>query len=118
MSGTAALHAGALACMPLACSSMHLGFARKPHGRQRPRRGACYRAQGLVYVSAWENAASAMEMAAVAARNCALLVHAHLVRLAERAQAAGPAGGDAGAAVSRAAAHAGSCGRPASARAL
>ena len=35
-------------------------------------------AQGLVYVSAWENAASAMEMAAVAARNCALLVQRHL----------------------------------------
>lgn len=44
-------------------------------------------AQGLVYVSAWENAASAMEMAAVAARNCALLVRAHLQRLTERRRA-------------------------------
>jgi len=71
-----------------------------------------------VYLSAWENAASAMEMAAVAARNCALLVHAHLVRLAERAQAAGSAGGDDSAAVSSVAAHDRSSGRPASARAL
>lgn len=39
--------------------------------------------QGLVYVSAWENAASAMEMAAVGARNCALLVQRHLRRVGD-----------------------------------
>ena len=35
-------------------------------------------APGLVYSSAWENAASAMEMSAVAAANSALLVSQHL----------------------------------------
>ncbi|KAK9839631.1 hypothetical protein WJX81_001751 [Elliptochloris bilobata] len=47
-------------------------------------------AEGLMYVSAWENAASAMEMAAVAARNCALLVQRHLHRLAGGAPASAP----------------------------
>lgn len=34
--------------------------------------------KGLIYGNAWENAASAMEMSAVAARNSALLVLQHL----------------------------------------
>ena len=51
--------------------------------------------QGLVYVSAWENAASAMEMAAVGACNCALLVQRHLRRLGESLPAVG-CGGDFG----------------------
>lgn len=35
-------------------------------------------AGGLFLVNAWENAASAMEMSAVAAKNCALLAVQHL----------------------------------------
>lgn len=35
-------------------------------------------AEGLYLNNAWENAASAMEMSAVAAKNCALLIAQHL----------------------------------------
>ncbi len=34
--------------------------------------------EGVCLNNAWENAASAMEMSAVAAKNCALLLSAHL----------------------------------------
>ena len=36
--------------------------------------------EGLYLNNAWENAASAMEMSAVAAKNCALLIARHLSR--------------------------------------
>lgn len=38
-------------------------------------------AQGIYYNNAWENAASAMEMSAIAAKNSALLVHQHLTSM-------------------------------------
>jgi hypothetical protein len=41
---------------------------------------------GLCYNNALENAASAMEVAAVAAKNCALLVQQHVQQLAQQRQ--------------------------------